>query len=136
MANGEERRRFVSPSGTRMSETVGSHWDLNDEFPWQEVHFHKGLSEYYLVVQGWALFISEHEKLLTTVQLEVGDTIKFDPLVAHVVLLGPGAIITTQLIGQAIGNPDKNGEDWWPVTDKDFRTWQASLVMAEESIRP
>lgn len=116
MPNGEERRRLVTPSGGRMSETVGPNWKpVSGELPWQDNHYHCGLTEHYIVRHGWAVFLFIENKEKKWRRLEAGGHIFFEPMIPHVVLMGPEAVIATVLVGTPIGNPDRNGEDWWPT---------------------
>ncbi len=122
MENGEIRTRLVLPDGTRMSHTEMGTYDMYaGNLPWQEAHFHRGLIESYTLVTGWAHFIYGQPPLSTCHLIEPGQTIKFLPGVPHVVLLGPGAKIITNLFGAPVENSERNNEDWWPA-DNTFAT--------------
>jgi mannose-6-phosphate isomerase-like protein (cupin superfamily) len=117
MGNGEERRRIVSPAGTRLSETIASDWVKGDGFPWQDAHYHKGRTEHYIVQSGWVTFLfqKEHDHFFIGWEtLNEGASLVFPPQTPHIVLMGPRAVMTTVLTGTGIGNPERNGEDWWP----------------------
>jgi hypothetical protein len=118
MPNGEERRRLVTPYGSRMIETKAPHWDpLADVFPWQDAHLHKGLTEHYIINTGWVDFLFLEGDQSAWQILSAGQHIVFPPLVPHVVLMGPDAVMVTVTQGNPVGNPDRNNEDWWPFDD-------------------
>ena len=118
MENGEERRRVTFPFGARVSETSASEWNpATDTFPWQDAHYHQGLTEHYLVQFGWAGFLFLKGDQPVWEILKDGQHIVFLPLVPHVVLMGPGSVMVTITVGEPMGNPDRKGDDWWPYDD-------------------
>ena len=134
MPNGEMRRRFVSPNGTRMSETVGPDWDSTEgNFPWQDAHYHRGLTEHYFVQSGWVGFLFEKDGKLQWQRVETGGHICFPPLVAHKVLMGPQAVMATLLLGTSIGNSERKEDDWWPVPNEYL--WELEKIKIEETFR-
>lgn len=123
MPNGEARSRIVFDDGlativTRMPEWM---WE-GGVLPWQECHCHKGLTETYTILQGWAIVV-EHDRIFDERQSPMyrglvmssadNEIVKIYPGESHIVLLGPGAVLQTVLTGMPIGNPDKGGQDWW-----------------------
>ena len=118
MDNDEYRLR-IKLHGTRVSLTLMPPWDLMGDSPWQEEHFHKGLTEHYVVLVGWAVFIYA-DKDRTQIEcklIQAGSrpsTISFGPGEPHRVLLGPGTIISTRVEGEKVPNPSRKQEDWWP----------------------
>ncbi len=134
MANGEERRRVVFPAGTRVSETAATDWDPADgEFPWQDAHYHVGLTEHYFVQYGWVGFLFEEGGKFTWRQLYEDDHICFTPKVPHAVLMGPGAVMATMLVGTPIGNPDRKNDDWWP-SQHTAGIWELEKIRVEATL--
>lgn len=122
MGNGEERRRIVFLAGTRVSETVAADWMKGDGFPWQDAHYHKGLTEHYFVQAGWVMFLFENNNRPEGKRVEAGGHIFFLPEIPHTVLMGPKSVMATLLIGSPIGNPDRKDDDWWPVVASRWAT--------------
>lgn len=136
MANGEIRNRLVFATGNRVSETVAEEWGLEGEmYPWQDAHFHRGQTEYYLLTQGWVIFLFEEKGALYHIRPSVGHMISFPPRTAHTVLLGTGAVMVTLLTGQSVGNPDRKNEDWWPAVDYAAYSWELKKAEIEETLR-
>lgn len=129
MENGEERRRVIFPSGVRVSETLASHWEKEDGFPWQDVHYHRGLTEHYLVQYDWVGFLFEKDTRLVWQVVQAGEHIMFSPGEPHLVLMGPGSVMVTTLLGVPVGNPDRNGEDWWSYDDY---AWDVERMRIEQ----
>ena len=66
---------------------------------------------------------------------ESGQTITFEPGVPHLVLPGPKSILFTVTYGDAVPNPDRGNNDWWPV-ERDFsKRVRAEKRIAEGIIR-
>ena len=134
MANGEERRRVRFPAGTRVSETVAEDWDsVEGNFPWQDAHYHRGLTEHYFVQSGWVGFLFEKDRKLQWQKVETGGHVCFLPKVPHMVLMGPEAVMATLLIGTPVGNPDRKGDDWWPAVDFAGYAWELEKIRVEET---
>jgi len=123
MANGEVRKRVKYPGGTSFSLTKAADWKPEDGLPWQDAHCHKGLTEVYTLLSGIIVFI--HRKDIKQSKFSMdwlnvpGQTIAFNPLNYHVVLLGPNAVISTQLFGSGVPNSNRKNNDWWPA-DENF----------------
>jgi hypothetical protein len=135
MGNGEERRRVVFPAGTRVSETIAADWNpVPGMFPWQDAHYHEGLTEHYFVQHGWVGFLFETNGKLQWKKVEAGSHICFDPKVPHAVLMGPKSVMATILVGISIGNPDRKNDDWWPAADFAGYAWELEKLRVEETI--
>lgn len=123
MPNGETRTRMKLPDGTAtiFTEMEEYSWDKSS-LPWQEPHFHKGLTECYLVVKGLVCvidFFSDNKKPPRCTRYTIGQHFKMWPGQAHCILLSPSAILQTTRYGSPIGNPEKEGKDWWPYPELD-----------------
>ena len=118
MPNGEKRLRFKQPDGFTVTSTIANQWKPEEGLSWQEPHFHKGISESYFLISGEVWFVWCEGNLVFSQNLkEPGENIDFKPLVPHLVILAPGAHIVTAQSGQEVGNPDRKGNDWYPVED-------------------
>ena len=126
MPNGEKRTRIGLPGGMAISITEMVVYSLDiSPLPWQNAHFHKGLTEDYLVLKGWAFFASSFSGEAPRYEMcHIGSHIRVDPERAHCVLLGPGTLLQTTVHESPIGNPEKKGNDWWPCFDFDARIAQ------------
>jgi hypothetical protein len=134
MENGEGRRRFVFPSGDRVSRTDASNWGLTDsKFPWQDIHYHRGLTEHYFVQRGWVVFLFEKEARLEWQKVEAGGHICFEPNVPHAVLMGPEAVMATMLVGIPVGNPNRKNDDWWPF-ERHVYIWELEMLRVEGAL--
>jgi len=121
MANGETRIRFKMPDGSSISLTkMGLYVPEAGNMPWQDAHYHKGLAEVYTQITGWSLhawLLFDDKTLLWGIMDKPGQTRTFFPLTQHVMLLGPGASVSTQTFGDPVGNPERKNNDWWPVRE-------------------
>jgi hypothetical protein len=131
MPNGEIRTSMTDPSGTKISITKIPFWEIGAGLPWQDAHFHKGVTEHYIVDTGWAGFLFEKGNEPCWQVVQAGGHISFSPLDGHVVLLGPGAILFTAQTGIPIGNPDRQGNDWWPVSEYTARIFASEKERIE-----
>jgi hypothetical protein len=135
MENGEIRTRLVLPDGTRLSYTeMCDYGAFSGNLPWQEAHLHKGLTEQYTLVDGWAYFIFEHDAAATSFCTKVGQTIQFAPGVPHMVVLGPKAKLITQLFGTPVPNPERKDSDWWPADSTFLRRATLAQRLFEEDL--
>lgn len=120
MPNGETRTRTKFLDGTTSSLTTMGDWPCNESLPWQEAHYHVGLIEDYLVLEGWICIVAcrlgERPIYMT---YRAGTHSRIDPDIAHSVLLGPHTMLVTATHGSPVGNPEKKGNDWWPYPDID-----------------
>ncbi len=138
MDNGEVRTRVKYKNGFSISGTESSYWSPGDNgYPWQDSHFHVGLIEVYTQIEGWSVYIFQ-DPISNVIESRIlknsGDTIVFRPGVPHSVLLGPGAIISTQLFGEPVGNPDRKNNDWWPVSDEYTESAKTLFPLVETSV--
>ncbi len=123
--------------GPTTAVTQAADWTPDDvsELPWQDPHFHVGLTEVYTLMSGWAQFIWLQPNIGVS-RLDVpGTTITFQPGTPHLVLLGPNAEISTTLFGEKVGNPDQNNSDWWPVKESFFSAIKGEKEVAEHVAR-
>jgi mannose-6-phosphate isomerase-like protein (cupin superfamily) len=119
MHNGEVRERITFADGLVTSRTTAACWLVEDGIPWQEAHYHMGLTEVYVLLTGWAWFITFDGEMIKRDELvKPGETITFKQNVPHVVVLGPGAQICTTQFGESVPNPNKNNKDWYPATEE------------------
>ncbi len=129
MPNGETRRRV------RLGDLT-LHVTTSVEGGWQDAHYHKGVTEHYLVVKGrMAGAWQEHrgdETLKYVTLVETGETVTTDIDERHNVYLYPDTTIVTVVFGSPIGNVEKGGNDWWPSSGK-FDRWSKGL--SQEDIK-
>ena len=121
MPNGEVRTRMKLPDGLSTTITHMPNWKWEDDIPWQEAHFHKGLTEDYLVLAGWVCIMVLSDNDVSYVRClhhhyvpNAKAHVRIDSGIPHCVLLGPDAVLSTVIRGVSIGNASKNGNDWWP----------------------
>jgi|GEM_PF-3193128 len=95
---------------------------------WQNAHFHKGLTETYVVQQKWMVAATHWNglplKRPNSVQkFNKSKIVSFAPGLQHNIYLPEGALIHTIKTGKAVSNPDKqSGADWWEAEDLDVWT--------------
>ena len=118
MTNGEIRLRSMHPDGSGYIRT-----EAGAKGAWQNAHFHKGVRETYIVQRGWMAFafVAANGKYFVQRYGE-GDVVSSDPDSQHNVFLPMNAVIHTVKHGNAIGNPEKGGADWYEA-DAEFDTW-------------
>lgn len=122
MENGEERTSLRSGDHSVTKTVAGS------DGGWQNAHFHKGLSETYVVILGrmGTAFVCPRDGVPYTKLYYPGKGVDsvctFGPNVRHNVFLFPGSMIYTVKHGEPIGNPEKKENDWWPA-EKHFSEW-------------
>ena len=119
MPNGETRISALFPGGTRRITTIAS-----GEGGWQVGHFHKGISEEYSVEKGFMVlaYLCPFKKRETWRPVLKGDKVLIPPPEPHNVWLSPGAVITTVQSGKPVGNPFKEGRDWY-LAPPGFDKW-------------
>lgn len=123
MDNGERRIRIKAPDGTAYIRT-----EMDRDGAWQNAHYHRGVFETYIVERGW-IVAAEHWKLNQRCAVYVpGGIFTSRQYVEHNILMPRGAVIHTVQHGRPIGNPDKNGNDWYPAS-ADFDAWTKSLTI-------
>lgn len=93
MVNGEYRFRCRDQKGgwsyimTKM---------LENESNWQNSHFHKGLTETYIVQKGWIGFASKREGEEMTMRIfKAGEMISIEPYRFHNIYMSPGSVTHT-----------------------------------------
>lgn len=129
MDNGESRHRMMTDGGNQgyILTVAGK------DGAWQNAHSHGGAREFYAVVQGWMAFadLVDGVRRMRVVTPDDGPVCS-EPGEAHNVYLPAGAAIHTVKWGTAVGNPEKNGADWYPAPE-DFDAW--TKAQSEEDIR-
>ena len=110
---------------------------------WQNAHLHggvtpatgEGVRELYIVQSEWMAFVTETAEGNKVEKLYAGAVVISEPGQAHNVYLPIGAVIHTFKFGKPVGNPDKNGSDWWPASEA-FDAWTKALSEADINNRP
>ena len=111
---------MVFPNGLSVSSTELSYYEVNsrDKLPWQTPHHHRGKTEVYVLLSGWAAFVwTDADQAKWGIISEPGEAMAFTPGCDHNVLLGPDSHIGTMIFGEPVGNPDRNDNDWWPAPE-------------------
>lgn len=87
---------------------------------WEGSHFHKGLYETYTVINGcMALAFQDPYDDDSACQIklfEPGESVTTIREETHNVYLYANTVIAVVGYGTAIGNPDRNNNDWWPAS--------------------
>jgi mannose-6-phosphate isomerase-like protein (cupin superfamily) len=113
--NGETRIRLKFDDGTTYIRTLAN----GEKEGWQNAHYHRGVSEMYIVQKGSIVFaeyiknndIGYHE-------YAVGDVFTVKPNVEHNIYMMKGADIHTVKYGIPVPHPDKKDKaDWWDDTN-------------------
>lgn len=117
MNNGEKRYRLVGSDGSSYCRTVGSEIGA-----WQNSHYHKEVSEFYVVQSGWIVYAElclngEYNLCF----LREGESITVNPLVHHNIYLSSNSI--THTIKYGGGGSEI---DWFPSEDLDRFTKKLS----------
>lgn len=116
MPNGETRTRMKLNDGPTTTITEIPRWKWSECVPVQEGHFHRGLTEIYVVLKGWMLYVGPVVPAGYEIQVvERHRMVTFTPGEPHLILLGPDAVIQTTTTGSRMCNLDRLGQDWWPV---------------------
>ncbi|MBO0992739.1 hypothetical protein [Bacillus sp. SD088] len=117
MGNGEKRFRLVSTDGSSYCRTIAS-----ERGGWQNSHYHKVVSEFYVVQSGWIVYaeISSNGALNVSF-LHEGESVTVKPFVHHNIFLPPHAVIHTIKYGD--GSTDI---DWFPSKELDQHTQNLS----------
>jgi mannose-6-phosphate isomerase-like protein (cupin superfamily) len=129
--NGGELRTRLSSCGHDVTITQLSE---DSEPKWQEAHFHKGISETYFVAAGKILMVFEKNGRKRHMVMKEGDVITFYPHEPHTLQLFPGVVFHTMKSGTSIGNPDRNGNDWFPAPE--FEAWVDDARREEKFSEP
>jgi hypothetical protein len=101
---------------------------------WEEAHFHKGLYEHYVVMKGKIIVAIEDaladESRISLRPYHEGEAVTVKPNCVHNVFLCPFSIIAVTKWGEPIGNPAKQGKDWWEA-DSRFSNYTQRLTQEE-----
>ncbi|WP_062104395.1 hypothetical protein [Bacillus niameyensis] len=91
MDNGEKRYRLVSSDGSSYCRTVGS-----EKGAWQNSHYHKYNSEFYVVQSGWIVYAKmEKGGEMDMRFLREGESVSVRPFVHHNIFLSSNSVIHT-----------------------------------------
>lgn len=137
MPNGEERTRIRFATGHATVITRSPDWKpkAGAELPWQEAHYHAGLTEVYTLISGWAQFIWLNPNVGVSRLDTPGTTLTFQRGVSHLVLLGPSAEISTLLFGLGVPNYERSNNDWWPAPEDFFAKIEGKKAVADKVTR-
>lgn len=117
MSNGEKRYRLVGSDGSSYCRTVGSEIGA-----WQNSHYHKKVSEFYIVQSGWIGYAElglDGERRMKI--LHAGESMTVNPFVHHNIYLSPNTTIHTIKYGE-IGDQ----KDWFSSKKLDYLTKKLS----------
>ncbi|MGN7761464.1 hypothetical protein [Paenibacillus sp. 22594] len=125
MDTGERRFRLVCSDGSSYVRTEASNTG-----GWQNSHYHKSLTEFYVVQKGWLVYTeySSDDKLIMK-YLEQGDSILVKPFVHHNLFMSANTVTHVIKYGGGIGN------DWHPSPELDKLTIhiaEADLIRIRE----
>lgn len=121
MDNGERRFRLVSSDGSSYIRTEAS-----SEGSWQNSHFHKELTEFYVIQSGWLVYAelaSNNE--LNLRYMKQGDSILVPPLAHHNLYMSPYTVTHVIKYGS-----NRNQTDWFssPELDKQTKNMPESVL--------
>ncbi|MBD8070677.1 cupin domain-containing protein [Bacillus sp. PS06] len=117
MDNGEKRYRLVSSDGTSYCRTVGS-----EVGSWQNSHYHKAVSEFYVVQSGWIVYAEIDLNGETELRfLREGESVIVNPFVHHNIFMSSNAVTHTIKYG---GYGPNN--DWFSSKELDIFTKKLS----------
>ncbi|MZQ83036.1 hypothetical protein GQF01_13060 [Paenibacillus sp. 5J-6] len=109
MNNGERRFRLnCSADGSSYCRTVAA-----ENGAWQNSHYHKTVSELYVVQSGWIVYAEKIDTKLQICLLREGESVTIKPLVHHNIFLSSNSVIHTIKFGSALEN------DWFPSSELD-----------------
>lgn len=113
MDNGERRFRLISSDGTSYIRTEAS-----GEGGWQNSHFHKELTEFYVVQSGWLVYAElSAEGKLSLRRMKQGEAILVIPFTSHNLYMSPYTVTHVVKYGVNVTQTD-----WFPSSDLDKRT--------------
>lgn len=113
MDNGERRFRLISSDGTSYIRT-----EAPNEGGWQNSHFHKELTELYVVQSGWLVFAElSSEGKLSLRRMVQGDSILVNPFIHHNLYMSPRTVTHVIKFGSNVTQPD-----WFPSSELDKLT--------------
>lgn len=111
MPNKEKRFRLISKDGSSYCRTEASSTGA-----WQNSHFHKEMTELYIVQTGSVLFAKQVDGRFSIEQLLSGDTITIPPYCPHNLYLNANAVIHTIKYGEASSGDEP---DWFASHELD-----------------
>ncbi|MEN0642443.1 GNAT family protein [Alkalicoccobacillus gibsonii] len=114
MINGEHRFRLNHVDGSSYCRTEAT------DAGWQNSHYHKGVTEWYVVQSGWIAYAeqtSSKESHLTI--LEEGEGITVRPMVPHNIFMSENSVIHT-----VKATKEKHKNDWFASPELDAYTSQ------------
>ncbi|MGM0884719.1 MAG: hypothetical protein ACQEXQ_27230 [Bacillota bacterium] len=124
MENGERRFRLVSADGSSYIRTEAS-----NEGGWQNSHYHKELTEIYIVQSGWLVYAElSSEGELSLKFLGQGESIIVNPSIHHNLFMSPYAVTHVVKYGGL-------KVDWFPSTELDRVTKhipESDLILIKE----
>jgi mannose-6-phosphate isomerase-like protein (cupin superfamily) len=110
MNNGEKRYRLVSSDGSSYCRTVGA-----ETAAWQNSHYHKSVSEFYVVQSGWIVYAEMDPRGKVDFRfLREGESVSVTPYVHHNIFMSSNSI--THTIKYGGGGHDI---DWFPSGELD-----------------
>ena len=128
MDNGEYRFRMMGPDNSGYIRTVMPETDKG----WQNSHFHKGIYETIVVQKGWIGVVDLLPDGTRKVAVrKANDVWTSHPEHPHNIYMAAGAVTHCVKHGDDVGNPAKNGADWYEAP-AGFDAWSKSLT--EEDI--
>lgn len=123
MDNGEYRFRLMGPDNSGYIRTVMPDSDRG----WQNSHFHKGIYETIVVQSGWVGVVDLLADGTRKVRVcRKNDVWTSQPGHSHNIYMSAGAVTHCVKHGADVGNPAKNGADWYEAP-ADFDAWSKSL---------
>ncbi|MFK3938123.1 GNAT family N-acetyltransferase [Alkalihalobacillus sp. NPDC078783] len=114
MTNGEHRFRLSHVDGSSYCRTEAT------EAGWQNSHYHKGITEWYVVQRGWIAYAerSSTNSFHLTI-LEEGDGITVQSMISHNIFMSDNSVIHTIKATKA-----KLENDWFASPELDTYTSQ------------
>jgi hypothetical protein len=113
MDNGERRFRLISSDGTSYIRTEAS-----SEGGWQNSHFHKQLTELYIVQSGWLVYAElSAEGKLSLRMMKQGDSIVVNPFIHHNLYMSSYTVTHVVKYGANVIQ-----SDWFPSSELDSLT--------------
>ena len=124
--NGEHCTYFKVGELAVTTYTESPLWKWGKDIPWKTGHEHRGVFQSCVVLHGWVFYADEQRdesgeyfysgRVLTPT---LDSHVLVAPGVPHKFLLGSRSVLQTTTWGNALGNPDENGKDWWPARSLD-----------------
>lgn len=97
MDNGEKRYRLVASDGSSYCRTVSS-----KQGAWQNSHYHKSVSEFYVVQSGWLVYAElNQDRALNLRLLKENESVIVNPYIHHNIFLSANTVTHTIKYGDA-----------------------------------